>query len=314
MTATTNFENGKIKITAKNYMGDDLASIYKKYSGGKISENMMKRMPGKDIVGLMAISFKPEVIREILKMMNLDGLANMGLTQLGFTMDDFIKANKGDILFGISDISFKSDSSQKKSSDEHSMRSIHGEPKFNFIFAASVNDKDAFNKIINAGKKFGAKQGGDSAKLPFAYNYNGTYFTLTNNKENADKFVTGSGTDFDFIKKINGEAIGGYLNIQLLMKAYETETIKDTSAKKLYDASVKLWDNAMLKGGNFKDGAITQEVEINLMDKTTNSLKQLNQYAGVFSEVIQDRKEKEKNVTSDTVLRKSTSPKLQKTK
>ena len=316
MTATTNFENGKIKIATKNYMGDDLASIYKKYSGGKVSEDMMKRIPGKDIIGLMAINFKPEVIREILKMMNLDGLANMGLTQLGFTMDDFIKANKGDILFGISDITFKTDSLQKNLPDEHSMGSMHREPKFNFIFAASVNDKDAFNKIINAGKKLSTKQMGDSTKLPFAYNYNGTYFTLANNKENADKFVTGSGNNFDFINKINGEAIGGYLNIQLLMKAFETEMAKDSSGKKLYDASIKIWDNAILKGGNIKDGAITQDVEINLMDKTTNSLKQLNQYAGIFSEVMQERNEKEKNIkmVSDTILRKKTSPKLQKTK
>ena len=292
MTATANFENGKIKIDAKNYMGDDLAGIFKKYSGGKVNEDMMKRMPGKDIVGVMAISFKPEMIREILKMMNLDGLANMGLTQLGFTMDDFIKANKGDILFGVSDIKLRTDNPKKN--EENDSTSENRMPKFNFIFASSVNDKDAFNKLINAGKKFGEKQTGDSTNLPIAYNYNGTYFALANNKENADKFVNGPGTDFDFINKIKGESFGGYLNIQLLMKVFEKESVTDSSAKKLYDASLKLWDNVLIKGGEMKDGAIIQKIEINLMDKTTNSLKQLNQYTGVFREAMRAKNEKEK--------------------
>ena len=315
MTATANFENGKIKIATNNYVGDELSNIYKKYSGGKVNEDMLKHMPGKDIVGVMAISFKPEVIREILKMMNLDGLANMGLTQLGFTMDDFIKANKGDVLFGISDIALRTDTVHKN--DEHEILAFRGAPKFNFVFATSVNDKDAFNKLINAGKKLSAKQGGDSAKLPFAYEYNGTYFALANNKENAGKFVTGSGTDFDFINKINGEAFGGYLNIQLLMKTFEKETLKDSSAKKLYDASVKLWDYATIKGGNMKDGAITQNIEIALLDKTTNSLKQLNQYASTISEVMQEKKDQEKGRPKeiiDTVSHQIKKPKLLKTK
>ncbi len=303
MTATANFENGKIKLETKNYLGDELATIYKKYSGGKVSEDMLKRMPGKDIAGVMVINFKPELVREILKMTNLDGLANMGLTQLGFTMDDFIKANKGDILFGVSDIKLRTDSTEKEA--DNKMVSVNGVPKFNFIFASSVNDKDAFNKLINAGKKFGEKQEGNATKLPLAYNYNGTYFALANSKENADKFVTGSGNNFDFINKISGESFGGYLNIQMLMKTFEKEAGKDSSAKKLYDASVKLWDNALVKGGEIIDGAITQNIEINLVDKTTNSLKQLNQYSGIFSEVMKAKNEQEfnlKNIT-DTVAR-----------
>lgn len=293
-TATLNFDNGKITINAKSYVGEDLAKIYKKYSGGKISEDMIKRMPGKDVVGLMALNFKPEGIRELLKMTNLDGIANMGLTYAGFTMDDFIKANKGDVLFGVSDLTIKTDSVKYNFKDQDEFSSVREKPEFNFVFATSIGDKDAFNKLMNAGKKLGSKELGDSSKVPFAYNSNGTYFTIANSKENADKYLAGTNTNFDFINKINGQAFGGYLNLQLLLKTFEKKATKDSSDKVAYDASLKLWDNMLMKGGDFTDGGIKYTVEINLMDKTTNSLKQLNQYAAKMGEVYKAKRDKQK--------------------
>jgi hypothetical protein len=292
-TATLNFENGKITVFTKSYMGDDLQKIFKKYSGGKINDDMLKRIPGKDVVGLMALNFKPEGIKEILAMSNLDGLANLGLDKIGFTMDDFIKANKGDILFAVSDLAMKTDSVKYNFGDKDEV-SLKEKPVFNYVFSASIGNKDAFNKLINAGKKLGGEMG-DSSKAPFAYSSNGTYFTIANSKENADKYITGTNTNFDFIDKINDQSFGGYLNIQLLLKTFEKEAAKDSSAREVYDASLKLWDNVIMKGGDFKDDAMTQTIEVNLVDKTTNSLRQLNEYAATLGKAYKENKYKYKD-------------------
>jgi hypothetical protein len=299
-TATLNFDNGKITVFGKSYLGEDLQKIFKKYSGGKINEDMIKRIPGKEVVGMMAFNFKPEAIKEILAMSNLDGLANMGLQNMGFTMDDFIKANKGDILFGVSDLTMKSDSLKYNFGDKDDV-TVHEKPMFNYVFAASIGDKDAFNKLINAGKKLGSQGMGDSSKVPFAYNSNGTYFTIANSKENADKYIAGTNTNFDFINKINGQSFGGYLNLQIVLKTFESEAAKESNTKEILDASLKLWDNILMKGGDFADGAITQTVEINLIDKTTNSLKQLNEYASTLSKVYKAKKDKEKMNYNDAM-------------
>lgn len=37
-----------------------------------------------------------------------------------------------------------------------------------------------------------------------------------------------------------------------------------------------MWDDVYMKGGSYSGGGITQTMEINLIDKNTNSLKQLN--------------------------------------
>jgi hypothetical protein len=98
--------------------------------------------------------------------------------------------------------------------------------------------------------------------------------------------------NFDFINKIGGEPFGGYVNFQSLLRSFESMATKDSAAKIAYDASLKMWDNAIWKGGNFANGGIVQMAEINLVDKTTNSLKQLNQYLAKFSELLKDQKRK----------------------
>jgi len=292
-TAALSFDNGKISIDSKTYVSDEILKIYKKYAGGKVNEDMIKRMPGKDIIGLMAISFKPAVIKEILQMIGVDGMANVALKKVGFTLDDFIKGNKGDILIGVSDVSLKTNRVNKDSiNDGDNM--MENKPAFTYVFAASIADKDAFNKLINAGKKLGSQQLGDNIEAPFAYNTDGTYFTIANNKENTTKFLAGANSNVDFLNKINGESFGVYFNFQMFLKTFKNKISTDSTSKVVYDASVKLWDNATMKGGDLNsDDAITQSIEINLIDKSTNSLKQLNQYASKLSEVYKIRQDKD---------------------
>ena len=115
---------------------------------------------------------------------------------------------------------------------------------------------------------------------------------MSNTKQNVDQYLSTAAGNFDFINKIGGEPFGGYVNFQSLLRSFETMATKDSAAKIAYDASLKMWDNAIWKGGNFEDGGIVQMAEINLVDKTTNSLKQLNQYLAKFSELAKEQKRK----------------------
>ncbi|MBC7889596.1 MAG: DUF4836 family protein [Ferruginibacter sp.] len=297
-TATMNFDKGKMLMNAKTYASEEMLKLFKKYSGGKLNEDMIKRMPGKDVVAIMALNFKPEAIRDIIKMTGLDGLINMGVQKLGFSMDDFIKANKGDILFGVSDLVLKTDTTTYNFKDQAPNVAVAQKPSFNFIFAASIGDKESFNKIVTAGKNLGSGQFNDSSKAPFAYNQNGTYFVLGNDQQKVNQYLAATNTSFDFINKISGEPFGGYVNIQTLLRSFGNMATQDSSAKIAYDASLQMWDNIVWKGGNYSEGGIEQTVEINLVDKNTNSLKQLNAYTAKFSELYKEqrRKQKEQNM------------------
>jgi hypothetical protein len=300
-TATINFENGKIAIGAKSYAGKELKELYKKYSGNNINEDMIKRLPAKDIAGVFALNFKPEGINELLKLMGMDAMANIGLSYLGFTMDDFIKANKGDIVLAVSDFKIKTDSVSRydyPSGKEEKSLDTSFAP--DVLFAAAIADKASFNQLIKAGEKFGK---GKDMKMPVSYTSNDKYFAIGNSKESVEKYVAGgSDSKYDFLSKISGGPMGGYINIQYIMKALHREVYtEDSSDVEVYNASLKMWDNAYLKGGNYSDGGITQTIEINLVDKTTNSLKQLNQYFGKIAQIMESKAKKYESQYNYTV-------------
>ena len=99
-----------------------------------------------------------------------------------------------------------------------------------------------------------------------------------------------------------------------MLKTFQGEAAKDSSAKEVLDASLKLWDNILTKGGDFTDGAITQTVEINLIDKTTNSLKQLNEYANKLGKVYKERKEKSDKLNYNNAMTPENPSTLEETK
>ncbi|MEO5889642.1 MAG: DUF4836 family protein [Ferruginibacter sp.] len=288
-TATMNFEDGRMMVNAKTYALGKIIDIFKKYSGAKVNEEMIKRMPGKDIAGVMALGFKPEALRELIQLTGLEGLLN--LNNIGFSFDDLIKANKGDILVGVSDVALKPDTTAKFMDQDDNMPGMK-RPEFNFIFAASIGNKESFNKLINAGEKLGHQFYGD--KKPFSFSSSSDWFALSNNKQSVDQFLAPANTNFDFINKISGEPFGGYLDIQTVLKAFKAEATKDSSAKIAYEATLNMWSNIIWKGGNYSDGGISHTVEINLVDKSTNSLKQLNQYAAKLSELYKELRRKQK--------------------
>jgi hypothetical protein len=217
----------------------------------------------------------------------------MGLAFAGFSLDDFIKANKGDVLIALSDFKTKNDTAftDEKGNTNSVGYFFNNQP--DVLFATSIGDKDAFNQLIKAGEKFGK---GKTEDLSMAYNSDGKNFAIGSSKENIDKFIANSSkNNFDFLSKINGNPFGGYINMQYIMKAFEKEATKDSSAKVAYDASLKMWDNIYMKGGNYDDGGMNSTIEIDLMDKNANSLKQLNQYLGLLSKI---KMEKDKNVNA----------------
>ena len=273
-----NFDNGKIIIDAKSYGGKEMTDIYRKYSAESFDKSMVKNIPSQNIAGMFALSFKPEGMRELLKFLGVDGLFNMGTAQMGFNLDDAIKANKGDFLIAITDI--KDDTAKGKDGQ--------------FIFAAAIGDKPSFNKLIDAGRKVESSMNtGDSSTNKYTYNTNDKYFVLTNNKTTTASYLAGTAnTSYPFMDKISGGPMGGYVNFQYIMNALKPKVTADSIDRATYDASIKMWDNLYISGGNFKDGGITQHWEINLMDKNTNSLKQLNSYSSVMGLIDEKRQAK----------------------
>ena len=74
----------------------------------------------------------------------------------------------------------------------------------------------------------------------------------------------------------------------------------DSSTVNMYNASLQMWQDVIVTGGKFTKGAFNGQVEINLVNKNINSLKQLSSY---FDKLSQNFKSQRKydDYSTDTV-------------
>jgi hypothetical protein len=160
------------------------------------------------------------------------------------------------------------------------------------LFSAAIGDKPSFDKLITAGKKLGSEKFGTALSNTVFYNSNNQYFTIGNNKQAVDAFFTGGNTKPAFFDQVSGSPAGAYINFQYILnavKSYPTN-VEDSLSALTIDASIKMWDYLVATGGEIKNGAITQHLEVNLVDKKTNSLKQLNNYLAIVSSAVSRKK------------------------
>lgn len=269
MTGVLNFDKGKATIDLKSYSGKEMNEIVKKYSASSIDKDMVKRIPTKNIGMILAFSFKPEGLKEFLKLSGLEGFANMGTGYLGFSVDDFIKANKGDVLLCLSDA--KTDSNRNTD--------------MKVLFAASIGDRDAFNKLVTAGQRLG-KEAGEGVEGKFFYQLDKSYFVIGNEKPYVDQYIANSANNsFDVVNKMSDNPMVIYADLQHFMKGIGQNQYRDSLDNILFNTSLKTWDNVSMWGGKYNDGAVDSHIELNFVDKNTNSLKQINDFFGVAADV-----------------------------
>lgn len=280
-TFTANFENGRISVKTKCYFGKELSDIFKKYSGGNFNTDMIKNIPSQNVVAVLALHFKPEGLRAMVDLSGVGAIIDLILLRQGFSVDDFVKANKGDLLVAFTDLqkTQQPDTSSGHQADISipSEKTVRDNLDAKVLFSAAINDKEAFNKLINVGKT----SIGTNDKLH--YKSNGNYFVIGNDSNVVDQYLAGGKDDQPFLNQISGSSVGGFADIQKILRALPPDAVKDSLIRQMSDESLKMWDNAVLTGGNYSNGGFNLQLELNLSDKNTNSLRQLLQYTMVMS-------------------------------
>ena len=272
-TYTINFDNGKINVDQKTYASKELTDIVKKYMGNSINGDMIKNVPSQNVDGLLAFNYKPEGIVELIKLTGADGIVNTYAQQMGFTLDDFSKATNGDYLLAFTDFKFK-DSLRR--------------PDFNYIFSAGISDKASLQKILDALKKTTSQMGKDTA---VNYVMNDKTIAFASSNSFASQYLNGNNNKFDFTDKLSGHPVGFYLDLHKILSEFSTLP-SDSDHKALLDQSLKTWNNIISYGGEFNDNGFKFHSEINLVNKDTNSLKQLNSYFDQMFLIHETKKDK----------------------
>ena len=270
--ATLNFDNGKITVHSRSYNNREMRELFKRYGGTNINQDLIKRLPTDNVLGVLAMNYKPEGLKEFLKLGGLDGMLNTFLAEMQITMEDFIAANKGEMLLAVTDVTMK----EKAFSLGEGMDSVRTmAPDFNILFVNAVANRAAFDKLVAAGKKMTEREGTPPGIF---YSISNDLFVLGNKQETVDAYVKGGSRDFSFLSRINGHPVGFYLDLNKMISAF-SQNVKDSTGRYAADVSLQTWKDVVATGGEYKDEAVHQDFEITLVDPNTNSLKQLNAYA-----------------------------------
>ena len=303
-TTTANFQDGKITAIHKQYFGKELSDILKN-AEGNMNADMVKRLP-QNPAAVFSFHFTPASMLEIIKLTGLDGFINLFMAQQGVSLDDVVKATKGDIVFSMSDISMANDTFNVKGLND-SMTNYHHKPNATFLFAVAINDKEAFNKILNIGKTMGKDMG---PKNTFSKS-DDKYYAISNSQDAVNKYFSGTTSTPDFLSKINDHPVGAFVDLQLILKALQPEFSKDSTDQFYYNRNISMWNNIYVSGGEYKDGGIVTNAELNFVDKSTNSLLQLNKYIDDNAKVMIEKKKRQRtewrtdslpNLKTDSVI------------
>lgn len=272
------FDNGKIVIDTKNYYGKELTDFLKKNNGGKIDDATISHLPDSEVLAAFAMNYAPEYLRDFVKLLGLDGIANAGLAQLGINLDDIIKANGGSQVFALTDIAMN-----RRQATINGVGGIENftyekeEPKFDFVFGSSVGDKNSFQKLIDAFKKTMDQQMPvkDSAIDRIQNTLTDKWFAVGAPQTSVDAFVAG-GKKPAYAQAFKGHGLGGYVNLQKILTTSIANS-KDTAYNRNLEISAGFWKTITMYS-DIKNGEAISKVEVNLADGSTNALKQLNQY------------------------------------
>jgi hypothetical protein len=271
------FEKGTTAITMDYFMSKDLADIYKKYSNQNVNEDLIKKIPSKDVAFIAAYNFQPQMIQDFLKKFSLDGLANLGLMMIGTSMDKIASTFKGDMVFAVTDINIK-DTIQKIPDTDIE---LVVEPQMNFSFAMAIKDESAVDELLNKGVKQSilTKEGAMYTMSGGTIMKNKDLLVFSSKKDMAEKFLngkqnTGDAIPNDVMKNLKSNPMAMYLDMKKIMQ-FIPEQDMTAEDKALLTETKNMFTYIEMYGGKMKNNANHFEGNVFFNNKEENSLIQL---------------------------------------
>lgn len=291
ISATTlNFDNGQIVVKSKQYVSEEMGRLFDKHSSKNVNTAAINRIPSQNVLGVMAINCPPGAVKDLFKIIGVDGIVNSFLGRAGLSMDDFMKAYKGDMLVSFSDLGVK-----KETVSYGDFSHTYTKTDMKVLFALSVKDRNEFDRLVNMATEDFRED--PSFKKEVSYKLGNDWFAAGNDSSYVDKFLAGGDNKMPFASKISGHPFGMYIDMQKIFTSVK-ETGKENVAG--LDESMKTWQEVVITGGEFNNGYVRSEMVINMVDKKTNSLKQLNQYADRMATAMKNKRDEHREVIVDS--------------
>ena len=275
---TINFENGKVRMDTKYYLGKDLSDILSKYKGPTVDMSMVSRYPS-PVNGYALFSFDPQIIAAIMKFIGLDVTANQFLQQIGLSLDDILNSFKGDFGVVFSDLGVTKKPNEFSPGD--SIKSNSGK----FIVNVTIGDKRSYDKVASAlaAKGMMAQQNGQYV-FPqmngYAMEADDKNLIIASDADLLQQYKTGSsgrtGVPNDITDRSKGSSFVFYADIYSLLKNVPAESPE--SIEMLNEAQ-QTFKNFIATTDNYNGKTMDGVFELNTVNDKENSLVSIMKFA-----------------------------------
>jgi hypothetical protein len=300
-TVNVNFEKGKVVSHASTYYNDSISAFIQKMYASNLNADLIKKIPEGNLLGVFAMSFKPEAIKDFIK--------KTGVMEDFKTLDkknDFdpiplLESLKGDVMIALN-------------MPEHPVESEENPfSGMQIFFAATVNDENKVNRFIDSVKLLMAekKKIKDSINLdkesitkesdmfknmkPTMRVKNGL-FVLALSEDHLAEFFSGSNNNHnDLINEYSQNPMLLMFDLKTFMSIAMSSLKKQNNPgedPEMY-SFFQIFDKLIIASGKFENGAMLTTQEVKFSDPEENSLKQMMRMIDlVFSAVSNSSKAK----------------------
>ncbi len=292
-TASLSFDNGTINFDGKQFYGKELTKIISNYKSKGIGDDLTGRLPAGDVLVAGAYSYPMGVILDVVKMVGADGLANMFLGQKGITLDDIGKAFKGEMAFAVTDIQQRVDTIKYDGENGQTQSYATTKSAPTFVFGASIDDQKSFDKLYNVFSEEIKKTPSSAGTVKTEKGW----LVISNSNEVSGAFYAGNNKPA-YVDKIKGHQFGVFFSLQKLFNVISNE-MRDSTSVKMLEVSRATWQDVVMNA-DYKGGEGSFHFEVNLIDKGTNSLKQINQFVDKLATISRAERQQWNEVTIDS--------------
>ena len=199
--------------------------------------NLVENYPSNNITGFMVMNMNPEFINAMVQYMEMGGMADASITQMmgaNFTLQDLLKAFKGDFAVVVSDFSVpKTDSAM---GNKMKMR-----PSSSMIFNAAIGDRNQLNKLLdNLVQKQLMVKDNNGYSLSAALSQSGWKVSIddknmiiSTNEKLLSSYKAKSvkaNLSNDVTKDLSGKTASMYINIEALLNGFPSATTSSNSS------------------------------------------------------------------------------------
>jgi hypothetical protein len=301
-TVNINFEKGKIISHAYTYYDDSTSAFMQKMYAKKLNGELLKKIPGGNLLGLFAVSFKPKDIKDFLERSGMMKEFKTIDKEDSFNPMSFLESLKGDVMIAVNMPEHPSENE-----DQNPFKNMQ------IFFAATVNDEKKVNRLIDSMKLVMeekkrvkdsvhldqdtlvvAKENNMFKNMKPAISVKDSLFILSFNEEHIAEFLTASNNKYDGLVKDYGDHpsilmfdLKTFMSIAMSSLKKQNNPNEDPEMYSFFE----VFDKMIIASGKFENSAMLTTQEVKFTNSEENSLKQMMKMIDlVFSAITNSSK------------------------